>query len=363
MKLTNLKLKNFRNIQELNLDFEKDKTLIIGKNAQGKTNILESIYLLSTLKSQRTYITNDFLKFGQDFFSVEASVKKNTDIELGLYLKNGKKELKTNNLKVNPQEFKTVLKTVLFSSQDLMLLRGSPENRRNWLDLAILQIYPTYSERLLKYNKIRFQKNNFLKNYDGNKTLLDVYNEQLAILGSNIIFVRKKFLKEIEEITRKKHLKISSNEDLIIKYNCSFLEDEDYSSEVILEKYKQKQLERIELEIIKRQTMVGPHKDDINFLINNNDATKFASQGQQRTVVLALKLAELDIISDKIGENPVLLLDDVLAELDEVRQNYLLKTIDKGIQTIITSVDTILFDDKFLKDVQIFKISEGNLVN
>ena len=362
MKLKNLELNNYRNISNIYLDFDKEKTIIIGKNAQGKTNILESIYLLSTLKSQRTYNNNDFLQFGKKEFYIKAKIQKNTEIELEFDFINGKKELKTNNLKSNPKNFKSVLKTVLFSSQDLMLLRGSPEDRRNWLDLAILQIYPTYADRLAKYNKIRIQKNNFLKNYDGNETLLEVYNDQLAILGSNIIFLRKKFLKEIESITREKHLKISNNEMLSVEYSCNFLNSDDYSAEMILEKYKQKQTERKELELIKRQTLIGPHKDDIIFYINNNDATKFASQGQQRTVVLALKLAELDIIADKIGENPVLLLDDVLAELDDVRQNFLLKTINTGIQTIITSVDTLLFDEEFLKDVKIFKIENGNLI-
>ena len=362
MKIKNLKLKNYRNIENLNINFDKEKTLIIGKNAQGKTNILESIYLLSSLKSPRTYTTTDFLRFGQKSFSIDADIKKNTDIQLLFNFENGKKELKTNKLKSNPSEFKSVLKTVLFSSSDLMLLRGCPEDRRNWLDLAILQIYPTYTDRLTKYNKIRMQKNNFLKNYDGNATLLEVFNEQLAILGSNIIFLRKKFLKEIESITKTKHSKISSSEDLTVKYSCNFLEDEDFEAEVIVEKYKQKQLERTELELIKRQTLIGPHKDDITFFLNNNDATKFASQGQQRTIVLALKLAELDIIADKIGESPVLLLDDVLAELDEVRQNYLLKSIDNGIQTIITSVDTLLFDDEFLKNVDIFKIDAGRMI-
>lgn len=363
MKIKKLRLKNYRNISDITLDFKKEKTLIIGKNAQGKTNILESIYLLSTLKSQRTYNTADFVKFEEDFFNITSTVKKNTDIDIEYNFENGKKELKANKLKTNPAEFKSILKTVLFSTQDLMLLRGSPEDRRNWLDLAILQIYPTYTDRLSKYNKIRMQKNNFLKNYDGNKTLLEVYNEQLAILGSNIICLRKKFLKEIEGITKQKHSNISQNEDLTIKYNCNFLNDDDYSAEIILEKFKQKQQERMELELIKRQTLVGPHKDDIDFFINGKDSTKFASQGQQRTLVLALKLAELDIVSDKIGENPVLLLDDVLAELDDVRQNYLLKSIEKGIQTIITSVDTLLFDEKFLKKVQIFKIDNGNIID
>ena len=144
-------------------------------------------------------------------------------------------------------------------------------------------------------------------------------------------------------------------------FDCNFLEQEQEIEE-ILQKYKAKQEERKQLEIIRGQTLVGPHKDDVIFYINNQEATKFASQGQQRTVVLSLKLAELDIIEEKIGESPILLLDDVLAELDDLRQNYLLQTIKDDTQTIITSVDTLLFDEKFLKDVKIFKIDNGKLI-
>ncbi|RAI15769.1 MAG: DNA replication/repair protein RecF [Candidatus Melainabacteria bacterium] len=361
MKVLNLSLKNFRNIEEIDLEFSPKKNLIIGKNAQGKTNILESIYLLSTLKSQRTYNNSDFVKFDTDGFLISADVEKNTKISLEISYKNNR-ALKVNNLKTNPREFKSVLKTVLFSSQDLMLLRGAPEDRRNWLDCAIMQIYPIYGDRLSKYNKIRIQKNNLLKNYDGNRTLLEVYNEQLAITGTNIICLRKKFLKEIEAITKEKHKIISGCENLTIRYGCNFLEDEDTETEIIFEKFRKKQEERYELELIKKQTISGPHKDDVIFYLNEKEATKFASQGQQRTIVLSLKLAELDIIANKIGENPVLLLDDVLAELDDLRQNYLLKTINSDIQTIITSVDTLLFDEEFLKTVKIFKIEDGKLI-
>src|SRR5574344_904170 len=352
MTINLLKLKNYRNCLDLNLNLNSNKNLIIGKNAQGKTNILESIYFLSSLKSPRTSNNLELINFDSEKFEINAEIlKAQTEIELDyVYTKNKTKELKINKVKTRTKEFKSVLKTVLFSTADLMLLRGAPENRRDWLDRAISQVYPAYDVRLSKYDKIRIQKNNFLKNClkfgTKNDELLDVFNEQLVITGSNIIYLRKKFLKEIENIAKEKHSKISNAEDLTLEYDCSFLDNETEVDE-----------ER------RGQSCVGPHRDDILFFINKNDATKFASQGQQRTIVLALKLSELDIITDKTGDEPILLLDDVLAELDDIRQNYLLKSINKNSQTIITSVDTILFEEEFLKDVQIYKIESGNILN
>lgn len=244
-------------------------------------------------------------------------------------------------------------------------MRGNPSDRRDWLDRAIAQIYPAYDDRLSKYDKIRIQKNNLLKDYlkTGilNDTLLDVYNEQLVITGSNIIYLRKKFLKEIERIASEKHRIISETEELKIDYDCSFLNGE-YEPEEIVEAFKASLEERRVEEMRRGQSCVGPHRDDIIFYINGNEAVKFASQGQQRTIVLALKLSELDIITAKTGDEPVLLLDDVLAELDDIRQNYLLKSINENTQTIITSVDTVLFEDEFLKDVKIYKIEAGRVI-
>lgn len=362
MKIKGLKLKNYRNCIELELDLNCDKVLIIGKNAQGKTNILESISFLSTLKSPRTSNNLELINFAKESLDVEATIEKNdTEIDLDYYYdKTKKREIKINKVKTRPKEFKGVLKTVLFLTQDLLLLRGTPQDRRDWLDGAISQIYPAYDERLTKYNKIRIQKNNFLKEYSNNETLFEVYNEQLSILGSNIIYLRKKFLKEIEKIAQEKHQTISGEEKFTVSYDCNFLQEE-MEVEEILEKFKLKLEERKQEEIRRGQTLVGPHRDDIIFYINNQESTKFASQGQQRTIVLSLKLAELDIITQKSGEPPVLLLDDVLAELDDLRQNYLLNTIDKSIQTIITSVDTLLFDEKFLNDVIIYTIDNGQI--
>lgn len=358
MKIKRLGLKNYRNCEDVELLFPTRKTLIIGKNAQGKTNILESIYFLSDLKSPRTSTISDLIQFNKSQFELNADIQKNeTDIELDyLYTSEKKRELKINKVKTTPKNFKLVVKTVLFSTKDMLLLRGSPEDRRSWLDRAISQIYPAYDERLSKYDKIRIQKNNLLKNEVIDEALFDIYNEQLAIAGANIIYLRKKFLKEIEKIASEKHKIISESEIFEAAYTCPKDEVEDISDYL-----KQELIERRNEEFARRQACVGPHRDDIEFKINGVDATKFASQGQQRTLVLSLKLSELEIIKDKTGYYPILLLDDVLAELDDKRQNYLLKSIDDNTQTIITSVDTLLFEQEFLKDVTIYNIDNGQI--
>lgn len=359
MRAKHLALNNYRNCKNIELDFNNNKTLIIGKNAQGKTNILESIYFLSTLKSPRTSNIKEFVNFDKNNFSAEITIEKsNTEIELGIeYNLEKPKVLKVNGLKTTSKNYKGVLTTVLFSTQDLMLLRGSPQDRRSWLDSAISQIYPAHDERISKYNKIRIQKNNLLKEPDVNLALLDVFNEQLTTVGANIIYVRQKFLSELKKYAKTGYLDISKNEEFDLKYS---FEEKDLNE--IAKALKEELEERKFEEIARHQSCVGPHRDDIYFYLDNKDATKFASQGQQRTIVLAIKLAEIELIKNKNGESPILLLDDVLAELDDLRQNYLLSSISDDTQTIITSVDTLLFDNEFLRNVTIFKISNGEII-
>ncbi len=368
MKLKCLNLKDYRNCESLELNFNKTKALIIGKNAQGKTNILESIYFLSTLKTPRTSSVQELIRFEKDYFKIDAEVTKaGTDIDLSYsYNTDKKREIKVNLNKATIKDFKSVLKTVLFSTSDLLLLRGAPQDRRDWLDRAISQVYPAYDDRLSKYDKIRIQKNNYYKESAKtgmvDNTLLDVLNEQLSVTGSNIIYIRLKYLKEIERLAREKHKTISETENLSLVYDCNFLNNQEYPEvEDIQQEFKRSLNERKEEEYRRCQACVGPHRDDLLFYINGQEATKYASQGQQRTIVLALKLSELDMITEKTGDEPILLLDDVLAELDDLRQNYLLKSINPNTQTIITSVDTILFEDEFLKDVEIFKIENGKI--
>ncbi len=360
MKITEFELKNFRNCISVNNKITTEKTLLIGKNGQGKTNILEAIYFLSTLKSPRTSNIKEFVNFNSNNFSIKATLEKN-NVESVIEVKyesGQKKILLVNGLKTNTREFRGFLKSVLFSSGDLMLLRGTPQDRRNWLDRAIIQIYPAYDERLAKYERIRLQKNKLLKEEHVNMDLLKIYNEQLAVTGANIIHIRKKYLNEISQIAAQKHKLISDTEVLTINYGY-----QGDNVEIILNNLKDELIQRRNEEIARKQCCVGPHRDDVLFYINNNDATKFASQGQQRTLILALKLAELDMLQDKTGEPPILLLDDVLAELDDLRQNFLLKSIKNGIQTILTSVDTLLFDEEFLNTVTLIRVEGGCIIN
>ncbi len=374
MLIKSLSLKNYRNYKDQSLDFHSKKILFIGKNAQGKTNLLESVHYLSCLSSPRAKTDSELILWGEEAAMLTAVVEKaGFDAELTVKINPPKrKELKVNQVKKSKSsEFCSNLSVVSFSVNDLLLLRGVPEDRRNWLDMAISQIYPAYLDRISQYNKIRTQKNNYLKdikgNINANTELLEVWNTQLCIAGSNIIYLRIKFLRELQKIAVEKHFQIAPEEYFSMVYNSTVLEDvtlekePDISIEKIAETFEKKLEERKLEEIIRAQSLVGPHRDDVSFFINNIEAKKFASQGQQRTIVLSLKLAELELIKEKIGDNPVLLLDDVLAELDNNRQNYLLNAIGTETQTIITSVDTVLFGEKYLKDVEVFNVENGKV--
>ncbi len=372
MFLKRLKLKSYRNYEKFDFEFSKNKTLFVGKNAQGKTNLLEAAYYLSSLDSNRIKKDRELINFNSEFCNINATVlKAETDVELDVLINPPKnKVLKVNGIKKNKsRDFVRVLSTVSFSNSDLLLLRGEPSDRRKWLDNAICQVYPAYLDKINKYNKIRLQKANFLSEFQGgtringgilNYDMLDVYNVQLANSSANIMYLRMKFLSELKKIAREKHLSISKEEELNIEYentiSVGFLPVSELST-ICYDKLNEIKDE----EIKKGQCLIGPHRDDIQFFINGLDAKRYASQGQQRTIVLALKLSELDIIHEKINEMPVLLLDDVLAELDNLRQNYLLDTIKDGVQTIITSVDTLAFDDEFLADVEIIHIENGKI--
>lgn len=369
MLINKIELFNFRNYSDLSLNFDTDKILLIGKNAQGKTNLLEAICFLTSLNTIKANQDSELIKWGESFSKVKGTFSKNDmDLTLEVTLNPPKKKLlKVNEIKKNKaSEYLSQIYSVSFSTADMSLVRGNPEDRRSWLDNAVSAIYPAHSDRISKYNKIRTQKNNYLKSLNGNinadRTLFDIWNEQLAITGSNIILLRLNFLKEIQKYAQNKHSNISTNEILSLLYESSIVGNvtvddvSEYKSEKIAELFFQKLEEKRLEEIIRAQSVVGPHRDDVSFYINGFEAKKFASQGQQRTVVLALKLAQTELIKNKTGYNAILLLDDVLAELDDIRQTFLLNGIEERHQTIITSVDTLHFDKKYLENVRIYKI-------
>ncbi len=373
MHLKNLKLKNFRNYETCEIEFPGNKILLAGKNAQGKTNLLEAIYYLASLSSFRPGTDSELLKWGAENCLIQADIHKHgTDIELRAIINPPKqKVLKVNGLKKTSfAGFLGNLTVVNFNVSDLLLLRGAPSDRRKWLDDAISQVYPAYKDRLAKYSRIRTQRNNLLKEYKNfpQEELLSVLDEQLGVAGSNIIHLRQKYLKEIRQIACRKHKNIAfEQEELNIIYVSTVtgefdtLNDKIQKPDEILEKFHNALDEKRAGEIARAQTVVGPHRDDTSFIINGKNAVNFASQGQQRTVTLALKLAEIDLIEEIAGESPVLLLDDVLAELDNERQNFLLKSIKENTQTIITTTGLSAFNEDYLRDKKVYNIEAGRI--
>ena len=372
MLINKIELFNFRNYAGLSLEFDTDKILLTGKNAQGKTNLLEAICFLTSLNTIKAKQDSELIKWGESFSKVKGIFSKNNmDLTLEVTLNPPKKKLlKVNEIKKNKaSEYLSQIYSVSFSTADMSLVRGNPDDRRSWLDNAVSAVYPAHADRISKYNKIRTQKNNYLKSLNGNinadRALSDIWNEQLAITGSNIILLRLNYLKEIQKYAQNKHSNISANETLTLLYessvvgNVSVDDVSEYKSEKIAELFFQKLEEKRPEEIIRAQSVVGPHRDDVSFYINGFEAKKFASQGQQRTIVLALKLAQTELIRNKTGYNAILLLDDVLAELDDVRQTFLLNGIEERHQTIITSVDTLHFDKRYLENVKIYKIIQN----
>lgn len=378
MFLKRLNLTNYRNYKTCSIEFPTNKTIFVGKNAQGKTNILESIYYLATLSSYRAASDSELIHWGENSTKIKAEIERfETQVTLDVFINPpSNKVLKINGLKkTKSSQFLGNLLVVNFGIADLLLLRGTPSDRRKWINDAISQLYPIYNERLSKYNKIRLQRNNLLKEFKGNIHLtqyqndsLSVWDDQIIVAGSNLIHLRQKYLKEISKIANKKHKHISiGEENLSIKYNSTVTGDFDVENNEVItpdkiaEIYSSIIQEKRNEEVIRGQTVIGPHRDDISFFINYVDAKSFASQGQQRTIVLALKLAELDFIKSIVGENPILLLDDVLAELDPTRQNFLLDSIKEDIQTVITTVDISSFEPPYLEGVTIYHVESGSI--
>lgn len=382
MFLKSLKLINFRNYENLEIQFNKNKTVLVGGNAQGKTNLVEAICFLATLDSSRASSDSEYVRWGSENAFISGIVEKtdNVFLDLSVAINPGKQKLlKVNKVKKSSfNDFLGKFVVVSFSVDDLLLLRGAPKDRRKWIDTAICQLYPNYYSRLNVFNKIRQQKLALIKSFNGHASnlssvqlnMLESWNDQLSTAGSNVIYLREKFLKEVVPFAREKNLQISgTNDDLTVSYNSTlgynFLchLDELPPIERIKEIYSLKIEEKTEEEILKGQILVGPHRDDICFYIEDKEADTFASQGQQRTIVLSMKLSELELIKNSLKEEPILLLDDVLAELDLSRQKFLFESIGFENQTIITTTDLNSFKDKWFDDIDVFKVEKGKLVD
>lgn len=336
MKITKLCLNNFRNYTNTTVEFDDGVNFVVGKNAQGKTNLLESLYLMSVGKSPKNSREKQLIKFEQDKAKIEVDFKTNAGNKtITMFLdKANKKAIKINSLNIlKLTELVGILSVVYFSPDEMKLIKEVPEDRRNFLDVSISQFDKPYLYNLLRYDKVLKQRNAILKSLNSNQTKIEqlkLFTPQLIDIAEKIIEKRIEFIEKLKFFAKNIHKLITIDESLDILY--SYQKQENLTIKQDLQNQFDKALNK-ELEL--GYTCVGPHRDDIIFKINNLDCRQFASQGQQRTVALVVKLSLMEVIKQEIGEYPVLLLDDVLSELDDDRQNRLLN-LTKEYQTLIT---------------------------
>ncbi|WP_373526025.1 DNA replication/repair protein RecF [Nostoc sp.] len=378
MYLKTLNLRQFRNYQDQKVDFTAAKTILVGNNAQGKSNLLEAVELLATLRSHRMTRDRDLVQEGEAIAQINATLERQTGIsDLTLTLRrNGRRSVALNGESIRRQmDFLGVLNAVQFSSLDLELVRGGPEGRRNWLDTLLIQLEPVYAHILQQYNHVLRQRNAFLKKTQNGlnpsysltelstqHSELAVWDAQLATTGTRVIRRRDRAIQRLAPIATAWHGSISgSTEILQIKYVPN-IPLEDNHPEEVQQAFLTKIQQRAVAEMHQGTTLVGPHRDEIELTINQTPARQYGSQGQQRTLVLALKLAELQLIEEVVKEPPLLLLDDVLAELDLSRQNQLLDAIQDRFQTLITTTHLGSFDSQWLKSSQILFVKAGEII-
>lgn len=371
MYLENLALKNFRNFSQEIVSFSPNVNIFLGANAQGKTNLLEAIYFLGLTRSHRTSSDKELIKFDKKFAVLNGNLKKNsgkilTNLRLNLSPK-GKTAFINQVEQKKLSRYLGEMNAILFSPEDLALVKGGPGLRRKFMDLEFSQINREYLYFLTQYQKVLHQKNNYLKQLGLGRTkdkiFLNVLSEQLAAVAGEIIWRRINYLKKLNTYAQVAHQAISnSQEQLSIVYHPSINEIVDNASvENIVDKVNSQFKKLEESELKTGLTQVGPHRDDIYFLINGKNAREYGSQGQQRTVALSLKLAEIQFIYELTGEYPILLLDDVMSELDHTRQSKLLNYIHGKTQTFITTTDLEGISWEKIKQPRIFKLNSGKI--
>ncbi len=354
MKVKKLEIQNFRNISSINLEFDSEINVICGENAQGKTNIIEALWLFSGAKSFRNSKDNEFIKFGEARAKIYTEYQMHGVENQAQIIFDEKKTAYLNEKKLsNTSSFAGKYNAIVFSPSDLTLVTDGPEKRRRFLDIAIGQLYPNYIEILRNYSRAVMQRNKIIKDYRYDKTvgiMLDVFETEIVNMGNKIINYRKKYIEILNKYVSKIYNGIScGKENIEISYISKNGEILDF------EKLKNSR----ETDMFTSTTSVGPHRDDISFKINDISARNFGSQGQKRSVALSLKLAGAEVIKEISGEYPICLLDDVMSELDEGRQNYILNHI-RNWQSFITCCDTS--NIKNLKEGKVIKIKNGGVV-
>ncbi|OKL37404.1 DNA replication/repair protein RecF [Domibacillus mangrovi] len=366
MHIEQLALEQYRNYESMLIEFDDTVNVIIGENAQGKTNVIESIYVLAMAKSHRTSNDKDLIRWEAEYAKIKGRVKKkHQSLPLELIISKKGKKAKVNHLEqTRLSQYIGNMNVVMFAPEDLTLVKGSPQVRRRFIDMEIGQVSPVYLHDLSLYHKVLQQRNYYLKQLQTKRasdyTMLDVLTEQLIELAVKVMKKRFEFICMLQKWAGPLHSGISRGiESLTILYEPAagvLQEQSDEQMQSILEDLFQKG--RIK-EVDRGVTLTGPHRDDLLFYVNEKNIQTFGSQGQQRTTALAIKLAEIELIQSEIGEYPILLLDDVLSELDDYRQSHLLNTIHGKVQTFVTTTNTDGIEHATLNAASAYNVTDG----
>lgn len=357
MIIRSLDLQNYRNYQNLSLTFDEHINLFYGDNAQGKTNALEAIFLSATSKSHRGTKDREIIRFGEEEAHIKMMVeKKGVPHRIDIHLKKGRtKGVAINGIPIRKvTELFGLINVIFFSPEDLSIIKNSPAERRRFLDLELCQLDKIYTYNLVNYNKVVNQRSKLLKDIEFNYSLLDtldIWDEQLVRFGVPVIERRKQFIEDLSVLMKKIHAMLTDGKEVIRLEYVPNVEAGNLAKKITEERTR---------ELKSKMSLVGPHRDDICFFINDIDARHFGSQGQQRTAALSLKLAEIELVKQRVKDTPVLLLDDVLSELDAGRQNRLLQSIE-GIQTMITCTGLDDFVEHCFHIDKTFHIENGRL--
>ena len=366
MYIKKLKLHGFRNYKSLNVTLTKGINIIYGENAQGKTNLLESIYVLGLTKSHRSFIDNNLINNNSEYLTIEGIVNnKQIDNKLNIYIDNKTKVLKFNNDTIKKiSDYISFMNIIIFYPDDLELIKGSPQIRRKYINLELSQLYSNYFILIQEYNKILKLRNEYLKKINKkisvDKNYIDILTGFLIDKSIMIYKMRDKFINKINIYCSDIYKDIMNLEGFYIKYKPSV--DIDLKNYNLKEYLKKEYDSKLDYDIKLCSTSIGPHKDDIEFFIGDKNLKFYGSQGQQRVAVLALKLSEIEIFKKYKDTTPILLLDEIFSELDDIIKNNLLKYISKNIQTIITTTDLNNLDPKLIKKSKLFNINNGNII-
>ncbi len=360
MQILDLKLLNFRNYEKLELQFNPFKNIIIGKNGMGKTNIVEAIYVLALTKSFRGSKEDVIIKYNTDLARIEGTIKDRYKDTYKVIIKSNEKKVKINNNNIDRiSDYISRINIVLFTSEDLKLIKDTPNTRRKLINIELSQFSNDYLKILTMYNKVLKQRNSYLKtlyiNGNASKDYLDILTNQLIEIGIKVNKYRADFINNISKYIEDNYKKIAKKDGLRLVYKSDY---NDKSKEELLKLYK-KELNR---DMTLGKTNIGIHRDDYEFYLNDKNLKDYGSEGEQKNAVISLKLAEINIFKEEKDVTPILILDDLFSELDQQKINNILKFISEDIQTFVTTTDLKKVSKKLMDNSKIFKVDNGNIL-